>query len=50
MVSIPQWLVGPNGVGKAGIWSVNLTIVENDVHRSAEIAGVVTALQETEQT
>ncbi len=49
VVSIPQWLVGPNGVGKAGIWSVNLTIVENDVHRSAEIAGVVTALQETEQ-
>lgn len=49
VVSIPQWLVGPNGVGKAGIWSVNLTIVENDVHRSMEIAGLAAAL-ETPQT
>lgn len=46
----PQWVVGPNGVGRAGIWSTALSIIQSEVHRSVEIAGLATALKETVQT
>jgi hypothetical protein len=44
ITSIPKWTVGPNGPGKAGIWTVSGTISNLGVIRSAEIPGLRTLL------
>lgn len=44
ITSIPKWSVGPNGIGKAGIWTVSGTISNLGVIRSAEIPGLRTLL------
>jgi hypothetical protein len=45
--STPQFILGPNGIGKAGIWSVKGKISGSEVHRGIEIPGLYTILKAT---
>ncbi len=40
LTSFPQFIQGPNGVGKAGIWSVQGEFIHDKMFRSVELAGV----------
>lgn len=41
----PSWKEGPNGVGKAGIWSVAGKFIHDETFRSVEIPGLTASLQ-----
>lgn len=43
----PQFIAGPNGIGKAGIWSMAGEFTDSDVHRGVEVPGLATVLKST---
>ena len=45
LTQTPVWGVGPNGVGKAGIWSTAMSLITSKVLRSVEIPGLVEVLK-----